>query len=409
MLGQSVSKMNVEQVQLEVESAFRKAVAEKERGRVSEHGQDALVSAARAFRRAAVKSESIGLRGAQETVRRQAKTFASYYRAEAWSCLRISRYEERRIDAARRCLEHEVRHLELAISGAEEAVSLHSTNLEDRAHLERSLRVWRFYFESSRPVPLLLLAREAWDSGDLVRALDQYRRAEKMFLELKGRAESDRLDPVYVRVASGNVLGMRANAASALVRILQQRPDPERPLGDLEELVGLLGRAIRESEGAFRENPEWAQYRKIANHSREGLRMLLDANRGEWRRILESVDGDRVVRQAMADVDDDALLCIESGSAASPKLATIRVAAAAVLVAVVVFVVAAGVSLVIGGVVGVGEMVVAAVMTVSVSVFALAAVLRLSGHVTEAGFVGLIRGTLEFASDALRRAVGGGE
>src|SRR6185369_6674518 len=79
-----------------------------------------------------------------------------------------------------------------------------------------NLSVWKFVLICHQASGWAADARGFWDKGELIKALDCYRRIAKLQNDAITLARDSNLDPVYERIAGGNYIGMMGNASSVL-------------------------------------------------------------------------------------------------------------------------------------------------------------------------------------------------
>src|SRR5215213_678287 len=257
------------------------AAALKEAGRRSKTVIDSYLTAAPLFRRAA----ELSLIEAKHTdtnidERQQHLAFRHYYAYEAEYCQGVYYYESRIPDKSIEYLKRAKLELLEAITYIKEVpVSISATT---RQLLARFVSTWE-HFSKHLDVHLLASrARECWDSARFVEALDLYRTMADTERKVIDDGELQGIRANYRRIAIGNYIGTMSNISSALAaNIIERTKLPgedhisEIPFDLLVKLVRHTLDAYRLANQAFDQNPEWDQFRLVANTCRLNIENLL--------------------------------------------------------------------------------------------------------------------------------------
>jgi len=265
-------------------SLFDRAVALKEVARRSPRNIDSYLTAAPLFSRAAELSLIQANRPeTSPNDKQQHLAFGHYYAYEAEHCKGGYYYESHTPDKSIEHLERAQRELKEAITYLKEL----PVDISDatKRHLASFVPNWQHFLMHLDFQVLANKARECWDSARFVEALDLYR---VMADTQRKEIDNDKFQAVranYRRIAIGNYIATMANISSALAaNILERTKHPgedrvsEIPFDLLVRLVRHTLDAYRFANQAFDQNPEWDQYREIANLCRLNLENLLRDN-----------------------------------------------------------------------------------------------------------------------------------
>jgi hypothetical protein len=259
---------------------------------------DAYLTAAELLHRAAALSaECADSAGIELDDKLQHHVFGEYYSYEEQYCLGGYYYEKRDTRSSTKHLKLGASHLSNAISLVENAPP--SLSREVKEHLDSLLPDWRHF---QRHIEIKLLAneaREAWDSERFVDALDVYRKMATRQREFIESEEFKRVSSRCQRIAVANFIGSMANASSAMAGTVLGRgkvigPDGAReiPFDLLVKLIEYTLDSYRFSNAAFDENPEWDQYRAIAQQSLANIENFLKSNPSAREPLSIAFDGD---------------------------------------------------------------------------------------------------------------------
>tara|TARA_R110002072_G_scaffold302996_1_gene490931 strand:+ start:49258 stop:50535 length:1278 start_codon:yes stop_codon:yes gene_type:complete len=286
-----------------INEAFQEGCRLKDQARKSRIGLEVYEQAAERFHTAGELSSQLAKNEEQaEPTKLQAELFAEYYLYEEQECLSTCFYERHDIGQAERCHNEGVAHLKTAIRLAEEAIPKVSEDCGD--HLRGNIRVWTHYLHVNEIESSAFKAREAWDNGDLIRALDHYRLMLSRLPKLIEDASDPELDPVYKRIAIGNYFGMQVNASQALAQAYLNRAEGDVLPTDLAMMMlEQLFRAYQIGVVAFQANPEWDHYREDSGHVLKIIKDFLEDNKDKWLSIYVVFEDDAAFLSIMKDVD----------------------------------------------------------------------------------------------------------
>lgn len=286
-----------------ISQVFHEACKLKDQARISRDHLELYDKAAECFHTAGELSEQLSRStDIDHATLSQAQLFALYYFYEEQECRSTASYERHDIAESRASHHKGVSLLNRAIEMVDEVVPAVSDQCA--IHLKRNQRVWRYYLHVNDIEFLAIQAREAWDRGDLIRALDFYRSLLTRSPHLIQDADYPQLDPVYKRIAIGNFFGMQVNASQALAQMFLDRASkevlpPDLGLMFLQELFT----AYRVGLVAFRSNPEWDHYRTDSGQVLSIIKEFLLLNRDKWMSIFIVFEHDPEFLAIMKEVD----------------------------------------------------------------------------------------------------------
>jgi hypothetical protein len=237
------------------------------------------------------------------------RLFAPYYYYEEHRCLTAYFYEKRDTAKATEHLERGATLLREHITHLEQEIKI--TPPEVTARLISILDTARFYQRDNAVWSEAIPAREAWDSGRYIDALDRYRRMAGRHEELL--IDAKRLkDPAYERITFGNLIGALGNCSAALVQYqLTEAGVPQDETGrivpyDLAcDILRHMLKAYLYGMAAFEANPEWNQYRDGATLCRRYIEESLRNNRSSWKVVYPRFLDEPEFLKMMAAVDLD--------------------------------------------------------------------------------------------------------
>ncbi len=266
---------------------FQQGLLLKENARKSLENLEDYIQAAEHFKNASeLSSELADEKNMSADEKAQHIAFASYYSFERHSCLGNYSYEKRDIATAITNKNAALHPLTDAISFVEHLPPNISRDVVE--HLSKNLANWRFYHEMEEASIYATQARGAWDNGQLIDALDFYRRAAKM--QQAAIKMTETLQPAYHRITLANHIGMMSNALNTLAQItlkkgpVKQNDDSSRLLPS-ESAIDLLQYTLNAylfSKSAFEQNPEWDQYAVGAQVSLNNIQTFLKDNSTSW-------------------------------------------------------------------------------------------------------------------------------
>lgn len=122
-----------------------------------------------------------------------------------------------------------------------------------------------------------LEARQAWETGDTIRAVDCHKESVERLSAVLANLNRD-IDPAYKRILKGNFHSARLSYSSAMQRHmveLHRTGVDIRPLAT--DFVKLAIESIDFARDAFRDNPEWTGYiQGIENAQHNLVKFLTD-------------------------------------------------------------------------------------------------------------------------------------
>jgi hypothetical protein len=276
--------VNLKADEKEILELFDEARRLKDVARKSLNELDVYLEAAMRFRRAATLSNEVASNDDTEPDDKiQHLVFGQYYSYEEHYCLGGYYYEKHDTRNSAKHLKLSADHLSKALAFIENPPSYLSSKVKN--HLKSFLPNWR-HFQRYMEIKLLANdARTAWDSGRFIDALDIYRRMAARQKKFIDSPEFKMISPQYQRIAVANFIGSMTNASSAMAATVLGRGKEVGPDGVIElthdlliKLVKYTLDAYRLGNAAFDQNPEWDQYRIIAQQGLKNIENFLESN-----------------------------------------------------------------------------------------------------------------------------------
>jgi tetratricopeptide (TPR) repeat protein len=268
----------------EILELFDEAARLKEIARKSADSIDSYLQAAPLLKRASLLSmQEAEKKETEPDDRLQHLVFGYYYSYEEQYCLGGYYYEKH--DTARA-----IKHIKLAAEELSRGVALikdSPPSLADKTkkHLASFLPNWQHFLRHLDMKILANQARAAWDSARFIEALDIYRKMASQEREFIGSIEFKEVAAQYQRIAVGNYIGTMVNVSSAMAAAILERTKvagedgvSEIPFDLLIKLVEYTLDAYRLGHQAFDQNPEWDQYRAVANQCSRNIQNFLKDN-----------------------------------------------------------------------------------------------------------------------------------
>lgn len=272
-------------------SEYTKAHTLKEKARKSADDFNLFKEAANSLGVAAELCEKMIQNDAfPEDVRIESQIYLQYYLYEKEHCLSLFYYEKREI-------EESIKHYEFASNYLVYTVSMIESRLEQmpnpmREKFSKQINLYKHYQKTEKVQRIAIDARKAWDSGELIKALDLYRIQVDESKKLLDSITSD-IPPEYLRIATGNYCGAIANITNTLARLELEHKDGLRkdkmiilPADISDRLIAYTLQAYRIANQAYQINPEWEQYRQGAEISRKNIENFLLHNQNSWKSLL---------------------------------------------------------------------------------------------------------------------------
>lgn len=292
---------------------FSEASALKDSARVSPTNNDANIEASRRYGKAAdIARGLLSKADIPDDLRSHLDIYATYYSYESKVTLRAWHYERHEITEATECqkaastlLADHVRQIEAALETA---------NAGETAHLNATLDKARFFRGMDEVAASAIRARAAWDKDDFISALDEYRTVIPLLARLVEESKNLKV-PAYYRVTVGNYLGMVANCSGALAKhIAHTHGLPGVVPHEIAcDLVCYTLDAYRAGMAACDANPEWTQYRGLAQLCRSNVETLLEDNKAGWQELYADLHDDPDLLKIMGRIDLTTLKAIERG------------------------------------------------------------------------------------------------
>lgn len=264
--------------------------------------------------------------------RTKREAFSSYALYEEQNCLANYYYEQRDCAVAREYLEKALGLLRTHFARIDDGLKHVSSNA--REYLARMRGEAKVHERFAVALGEAISAKEAWDGGRFVDALDHYRGIVDLFQQLLTNT-AEALSPVDHRIATGNLRGAIMNISNSMVMIhytlegVHSLESPTLLSYDLaRDLVRHLLTAYREGMAAFTANPEWEQYREQAINCRRAVEQLVNDNKHGWPQLYSEFRNDSDFVSVLGAIDLDRLRALERGdSAMRPSLRILFMAA----------------------------------------------------------------------------------
>lgn len=221
-------------------------------------------------------------------------------------------YAENEIDKAKQYLESSKQHLDRAIASISDAVANASLLPEKLRMLDNRLQVWKYYRESTGIYELALQAKEAWKREDVYSSLDYYVRVVELstahLQKVHELVNAKILEPIFLRIETGNYLGMRLNATVSMSKIVHSKltsndyPSAEHKLLGMKMLSFFLT-SYRQAGEAFLTNPEAEQYHRGQALIEGNIEKFLRDNKSLWTDVYIEFQGDEELKKFMTRID----------------------------------------------------------------------------------------------------------
>ena len=306
-----------EQLQ-EVNLVFDEGRTLKESARKSLSCLEDYLKAADSMERASSLSNKIASDATTDSVTViQAKILSFYYSYERHQCLAKYYYEKHENEEARQNHVKSEELIKATTELAEKSLPILPGRL--KVKFQDLLLGWKFNERFTIIEGMAIRARDDWDKGDFISALDLDRRMSNLLKDLIGYVRSNNLDPVYERIALGNYYGSIANASNALAGSILNKSsrDSSNAVGILSftsavELLRYTLEAYKWGKSAFQANPEWDQYLSLANLCRGNIQDLLQKNPLVWRDLYLEFEHDPEFLKVMKMTDLEKFKKIEA-------------------------------------------------------------------------------------------------
>jgi hypothetical protein len=233
--------------------------------------------------------------------------YLQYYLYEKEHCLSRYYYERRDLDES-------IKHYELASQYLARTISIIESKLEQmpnpmREKFAKELNLYKHYQKTEKVEKIAIEARKAWDSGEVIKALDLYRTQAGESKQLLDSITPD-IPPEYLRIARGNHLAAIANFTNALARLALEHKDGIHkdkmiilPADISDRLIAYSLEAYRIGNQAYQTNPEWEQYREGAEISKKNIKTFLLDNQNSWKMFLIRFGDDADFVKFMKEAD----------------------------------------------------------------------------------------------------------
>ncbi len=302
-----------------INDLYEEACDLKEIARTDINNTGTYVEAANTFNKAAgVLSKEIET---EKDVKNQLikMAFSSYYFYEETSCLSALNYQNQDINSTRRYIQKGQKWLNTAISSIEKIIGNCELNESELIKFRSHKALWEYLQKNDSVFENAAIAKEAWKNENFLDSLDYYRLAAEKSKELISTVEKlvndDHIDPKYLRIASGNYIGMMTNVSSCLAQINYQKAlkstDQKQVNKLCKILLSYLLDAYRSANNAYEINPEWQQYLDGCIVMENNIKVFLQDNLNNWSNIYEENHSDKELLKFMKQVNRKAINKIE--------------------------------------------------------------------------------------------------
>lgn len=273
-----------------IRSLIEEAREFKEIARKSTRELEYYQSAAQRFREAAAISEELAQAEVDVDSKIQHEVFSAYYSYEQHYCLGAYFYERRETQTAKTHFGECAEQITKAIRRIESLPPTLSPEVDQ--HLTCLLPNYRYRQQATEIELLANDARAAWDQDHLMDALDKYKAMAKRQKRILKYLDEVNIDPIFERIEKGNYVGMMANASSTLARIMlkeaSKNDENERfslPNYTFVQLLRYTFEAYQLGLLAFKQNPEWQQFREMAQQCLYNIQEALKLNESAWSQL----------------------------------------------------------------------------------------------------------------------------
>lgn len=299
-------------LQAQIQAAFEAALKHEAEGRRSPDQGETSAKAAECFAEAARLAESLGTSSeVSENQRLFAKVVSTYYLSQSHKSRMYMHYQRREVAEAMTEAMLADEHTANAVRDGEAFLKSASLDDKERQRIEKMVTAWNVGLFAHRAKFASIKARKKWDDGELLDALDLYRRAardERAALDL---IQQHGVDDRSERITTGNYIAALVNASQVLALLAFARGRGHGPrferlyASDAYEVVGLTYEAYEIGQHAVRANPEWEEYREAAAQCLHNIEQFLKDNQTHWLHIYAHFEDKPGILAIMRRVDLD--------------------------------------------------------------------------------------------------------
>ncbi|MGD6831871.1 hypothetical protein ACQCT5_06890 [Sutcliffiella halmapala] len=243
---------------------FEEACNLKEIARTDKSNTETYVEAANTFNKAAgVLSKEVE---SEEDIKNKLikMAFSSYYFYEETSCLSALKYQNQDINSTRRYIQKGQEWLNTATCSTNKLIDNCELNESELIKFNSHKALWKYLLKNDSLFEYAAIAKEAWKNNNFLDSLDYYRlvadKSKELISTVEKLVKDNHIDPKYLRIASGNYIGMMTNVSSCLAQINYQKAikttDQEQVNKLCKILLSYLLDAYRLANNAYETNPE---------------------------------------------------------------------------------------------------------------------------------------------------------
>ncbi|MCK4663871.1 MAG: hypothetical protein KAT68_13465 [Bacteroidales bacterium] len=284
---------------------FRKAHELKETARKDKSKFEYHKLASEKFFEASEAYDEIIKKGSSKNSNIILKLYSIYYLYEGNKCLCDYYYELRDNEKALIYAEKSTKLLENLLSESKKYAGTYS-------EIEEQLKVWIVYDIINHCRIHSIQGRKRFDESNFVEALDFYKLAvtkyDKAIDQISKKTFEENLDPVYLRIARGNRFGMNGNIYACYSKIILNHKINMISQNDIDSLkidfFSYLLSAYINGKIAYKENPEWEEYKKIELTYKKNVNTFLKENKKLWLKILNKFENKEDYVELMKNIDN---------------------------------------------------------------------------------------------------------
>ena len=285
---------------------YKEALRIKDIARVSDNNIDSFQQAADLYEQAAYIISNYILKNDIIDFDRKIQSSAlfHYYKFEENECLYAYNYKNNNFPIAINCASAAQQEIDKSLSIIH--TNLTTLKQETKEFLLKMQKNWKSSSISIKIKKLEPIAKKAMIDKDYIKAFDNYNQMLKIQRELYEYSEREGLEPVFIRIAKGNYIGMSANVNQAMAGILSSKITNQILTFDLtNDLLKHFLNSLDLSLNAFEANPEWDKYRSGAEIIKANIQTLLKKNKNNWFNYLINSNNNLHLTTIMQQTDND--------------------------------------------------------------------------------------------------------
>lgn len=285
---------------------FDKALKTKDVARISDNNVNSFQQAADFYKQAAdnIFNHVLTDNSIDFDRKIQSSALAHYYKFEENDCLYAYNYKNNIFPTAINCANNAQQEIDKALTIIQTNIT--SVNQATQDFLLKMQKNWKSSSISIKIKQLEPIAKKAMIDKDYIKAFDNFNQMLKIQKELYEYDEREGLEPVFIRIAKGNYIGMSANVNQAMAGILASKITNQIFSFDLSsDLLKHFLNSLDLSFNAFEANPEWDKYRSGAEIIRTNIQTLLQNNKSNWFNYLTENNNNQYLIKIMQQTDND--------------------------------------------------------------------------------------------------------